>query len=72
MSLSFDPLSNEEFSWPRNQKVVISFDLEDKVSWAVDLKNDSLVFDFDQIKSEVWQNLTIYGSVIGFNQLKVK
>ena len=71
LALSFDPLSEEEQNWPQGQKVVLTFDLEDKISWAIDLRNSSLVYDVEQIKAQEFQNLTIHGTVIGFNQLKV-
>ena len=71
LSLSFNEMTDEEATWPRNQKVVLTFDLVDKESWAVKVMNESLVFDFDMIRKRRPQNLLIYGAIIGYNYLEV-
>ena len=50
LRLSFDETTKEEETWPEDQVVVLTFDLQDKVSWAVGIMNDTLVFDYNQIR----------------------
>ncbi len=64
-------MTNEEAEWPPAQKVVLTFDLEDKDSWAVEVLNETLVFDYEQIRRRSRQEVAIKGAIIGYNDLQV-
>ncbi len=71
MKLSFNEMTDEETRWPEDQNVVLTFGLWDDDSWAVEVLNQSLTFDYDMIRKRVRQDLTIRGAIIGYNDLRV-
>jgi len=50
LRLSFNSSTGEEADWPEDQKVVLTFGLSNPDSWAVEILNQSLTFDYDQIR----------------------
>lgn len=49
----------------------MTFNLTDKISWAVEVANESLVFDFQTIRRRKPVELTIKGEIIGVNDLEI-
>eukprot|EP00095_Tigriopus_kingsejongensis_P009983 maker-scaffold17_size721972-snap-gene-6.25 protein:Tk09983 transcript:maker-scaffold17_size721972-snap-gene-6.25-mRNA-1 annotation:"hypothetical protein DAPPUDRAFT_309863" len=71
MRLSFDPETDEEATWPANQGVKLTFNLTDKVSWALDIKNESILVTPSQIRGEQDVTLVVFGTILGFNDMQV-
>ncbi|TRY64297.1 hypothetical protein TCAL_02618 [Tigriopus californicus] len=71
LRLSFNESINEEQTWPANQGVNLTFSFEDKVSWALDALNASLIATREEIRLQKAINLTVKGVIIGYNNLEV-
>lgn len=71
LRLSFDDASGEELDWPTNRIVVLTFNLVNKKSWAVRVLNESVSFDYNQIRKRRSMNVVLEGVIIGINTLEI-
>jgi len=53
------------------EDVIITANLTDKKSWAVRLDNQSLTFDYKDIRRSAKKSLILHGDIIGIDELKL-
>ena len=59
----------EEDNWRPDQRIVLYLNLTDEKSWAIELKNQSLVFTLEEMQWNKEKSFLLEGKVIGTNVL---